>query len=106
MMRGWLTMDEPRPVAMSVDRLRRQMGLAALDTFAVIASEWGDIVGERLASGTEPERLKDGVLTVRADDGPTAELMKWACGGVRDQLSERFPDETIESVVVRVRARP
>lgn len=99
-------MNEPRPVSMSVDRLRRQMGLGALDAFESIVAEWGGIVGDRLEAGTEPERLKDGVLTVRAVDGPTAELMKWSSGGVRDRLAERFPEETIESVVVRVRSRP
>lgn len=90
---------------MSVEQLRRQLGLGAVDVFDAVVADWGDLVGERLAAGTEPERMQSGVLTVIADDGPTAELMRWASGGVCDQLAERFPGERIESVVVRRRRR-
>ncbi|HEX4086204.1 MAG TPA: DUF721 domain-containing protein [Chthoniobacteraceae bacterium] len=57
--------DRAQPVAATLEKVMRQLGLTERLTEGQILGAWREIVGEWFALHTCPDRLRDGVLYVR-----------------------------------------
>lgn len=57
--------DRTQPVAATLDKVMRQLGLTERLTEGQILAVWREIVGEWFALHTFPDKLRDGVLIVR-----------------------------------------
>lgn len=91
-----------RPVAMSVDRLRRTLGLARADTFAQVEESWTQLVGHRLAPLARPRSLRDGVLLVVAPDPAVAEHLRWSGSDLAEAVNAVCGGAEVTRVEVRV----
>ncbi len=88
-------------VAESVDRWRRQLGLAAPSTMGSISAVWSEVLGH-LAAEVEPRALVDGTLRVAVLDPAVAEAVRWRASAIVAGLNERLGDALVERVDVRV----
>jgi predicted nucleic acid-binding Zn ribbon protein len=85
--------------------------LMAEDTFsrgmpiATLASRWDQVVGARIARETEPGTLQDGVLTVRATNGPWGAQAGFLSEHIRANANEALGSEAVRSVRVIVDPR-
>ena len=69
--------DTLHPLAGSLERLQRSLGLARPDTLALLTESWPQLVGSRLAAACRLHSLRDGCLTVAVDDPAVAEHLRW-----------------------------
>lgn len=103
---GWEPLPDerrtPRPVGMSVDRLRRTLGLARADTFAQVEESWNQLVGHRLAPHARPRSLRDGVLLVVASDPAVAEHLRWSASDLTQAVNAVCGGNEVTRVEVRV----
>lgn len=61
---------QPIPVGQAMDDLIRELGIGkTLSEYGVI-TRWRDVVGERIASVTRPERFDKGILFVAVASAP------------------------------------
>ncbi len=88
-------------MAESLDRWRRQLGLAAPSTMGSISSMWAEVLGN-LAAEVEPRALVDGTLRVAVIDPAVAEAVRWRASAIVADLNGRLGGPLVERVDVRV----
>jgi hypothetical protein len=88
-------------MADSVDRWRRQLGLAAPSTMARITAVWSEVMGP-LALEVEPRALVDGTLRTVVRDPAVAEAVRWRASTVVDEIAGRLGPGLVTRVEVRV----
>ena len=92
-----------RPVSADLDEALRRLGMPPdLDAGALV-TEWEDIVGEPFASLSRPGGYAAGELTLVAEDGTAATLLKYRLGELVERLEARFGPGLVTSVRVRVK---
>jgi hypothetical protein len=92
---------DPVTMAESLDRWRRQLGLAAPSTMGSISSMWAEVLGN-LAAEVEPRALVDGTLRVAVIDPAVAEAVRWRASAIVADLNGRLGGALVERVDVRV----
>jgi hypothetical protein len=86
-------------------------GLMAEDVFsrgmpiATLAARWTTVMGERLAAETAPATLEDGILTVRATDGPWGAQARFLAEQIRSNANRALGSQAVRSVRVVVYPR-
>jgi predicted nucleic acid-binding Zn ribbon protein len=67
----------PRPVGASLDRVARRLGVDRASTLPALFDRWSELVGEGIASRSEPRALRGTVLVVAVDDPGWATQLRW-----------------------------
>lgn len=68
---------DPRSVGSSLDRVARRLGVGEASTLPTLFDGWQDLVGEGIASRTEPRSLRGTTLVVSVDDPSWATQLRW-----------------------------
>lgn len=77
---------DPVPVRAGLDRLLGHLTGASVATTKTVFDRWAAIVGEPVASHTRPQTLRDGVLSVAADDPAWASQLRFLEADLREKL--------------------
>lgn len=93
----------PSQIGKSLDQLRRFYGLGSAGALERLNTAWAAVAGEELADRSCVIDLRDGRLSVDADDPATAEVLRWSTQRVLDNARELCPGESIVDLTVRVR---
>jgi len=95
--------ERGKPVAQTVDKVMRSLGLNERLTEAQIIGAWREIVGEFFATHTCPSRIRDGVLFVQVIQPMVHyELDRMWKPQILKKLKARFGGRTIRDVKFRV----
>ena len=97
--------DGLRPIGAGLEKMLRALGMPETIDVASLVDDWATIAGEPFGSMSSPASFGDGVLTLRAEDGVAASLLKYRVGDLIGRLSERFGDGVVTSVRIRVGGR-
>ncbi len=100
-MRGERSGD-PAPIADVVAHLLGRAEFASGIAIGRLARNWPQIVGDRLASETAPERMEGGTLVVAATSGPWGAQAKFLAEEIKRSANEALGDTSIERVRVVV----
>lgn len=95
--------DEPAPIASSLDRVLRSLHAPAARTVKTVFSEWPDLAGPGLAAHAQPIALRDGELVVEVDDPAWASQLRWLEPELRARLEALPGAPRIERIRFRVR---
>ena len=98
--------DDPVSIGAVVDRLLEEGVFSRGMPIATLMSRWPELVGERLAAATEPASLDDGVLIVRASDGPWGAQASFLADAIRAKADEALGGGRVTSVRVVVGGPP
>jgi hypothetical protein len=93
---------EPVPLGEVVDGLLAEGVFNRGMPVATLARAWPSIVGERLARATTPDALDEGVLTVRASDGPWGAQAKFLNEEIRRHADEALGGGVVTAVRIIV----
>jgi predicted nucleic acid-binding Zn ribbon protein len=94
--------DEAVSIGEVVDRLMQEGPFSRGMPIATLMSRWAELVGERLARATEPVSLDDGVLVVRASDGPWGAQAIFLADAIRAKADDALGGGQVTSVRVVV----
>ncbi len=95
-----------RPIADSVARLARQLGLGDSLGLSAVFGRWDEVVGPVLAAHTRPDRLRDAELMVVVDEASWATEVRFMADTIAAKCNEHAGRPMVERVVVRVDAFP
>lgn len=95
----------PEAVGRSLERVLRSLGGPRVDVVQQVFSRWPELVGEDLASVTEPESLHEGCLVVSVGDPAWASSIGFRRPELLDRLAEVLGPGVVGTIEVRVRAR-
>ncbi len=93
---------DPVPLGEIVDSLLTEPAFARGLPVAALARRWPEIVGERLAAATAPHTLEQGMLTVRATDGPWGAQARFMADEIRNKADEALGGGQIRTVRIVV----
>lgn len=88
-----------------VDRLMAEDVFSRGMPIATLASRWTAVMGERLAAETAPATLEDGILTVRATDGPWGAQARFLAEQIRLNANRALGSQAVRSVRVVIDPR-
>lgn len=91
------------PLASSLDRLQRSMGLTRPDSLRVLEDCWGSLVGARLAGACRLESLRDGCMTISVADPAVADHLRWLSSDLAAAANEVCGGEVVTEVRTKVR---
>jgi predicted nucleic acid-binding Zn ribbon protein len=94
--------EDPVAIGEVIDALMADEAFAKARPIAELASRWADIVGPRVAAETAPASLDEGVLTVRASNGPWGAQARFLTEQIREQANRSLGGEPIRAVRVVV----
>jgi hypothetical protein len=95
--------DGLRPIGAGVEKMLRDLGMPETIDVAALVDDWAAIAGEPFGSMSTPTSFGDGVLTLTAQDGVAASLLKYRVGDLIGRLANRFGEGVVTSVRIRVR---
>ena len=93
---------DPVPIGDVVDALMREDVFSRGMPIATLARRWPELVGERLARATQPASLEDGILLVRASDGPWGAQAKYLSEQIRERADAALGTGSVKAVRVVV----
>ena len=94
--------DEPIALSDSLSAVARRVTKRDLVGVGAIQEVWGDVVGDLLATGSTPEKLEAGRLTVTVESSVWAGQIRLLAAEILNRLAERAtPAVTSLDVVVR-----
>jgi hypothetical protein len=93
----------PRPLSEGVDRILHDLGAPSRGTIEVLLERWPEVVGPVLAERTRPVRVRDGHLSVEADDPAVASRVKWSTRSLIDAIDRLVAKDAVSAIDVRVR---
>jgi predicted nucleic acid-binding Zn ribbon protein len=79
----------------------RRLGVADLELWRRIETEWAELAGSPWDSHSRPASLGDGVLVVEATSPAAVSLLRYGVTGLRARLSEQLGEGVVTEVVVR-----
>ncbi|HEY7401242.1 MAG TPA: DUF721 domain-containing protein [Actinomycetota bacterium] len=94
---------DPAPIGEVIDGLMREHAFASGLSIGRLAASWGDVVGERLAATTAPERLEDGLLTIAATDSVWGAQAGFLGEEIRAKANRALGSDAVRKVQVVVR---
>jgi hypothetical protein len=108
--KGWRGRKDERtlretPIGEIVDGLMRERAFARGVPIGQLASDWGRVVGPRLAAESAPMSLEAGVLVVATSDGPWGAQVRFLADEIRAKANATLGSEEVRRVHVVVRQR-
>jgi predicted nucleic acid-binding Zn ribbon protein len=94
---------DPRPVGESLAVLARAFGAPPPPVLSAVFSRWVDLVGPAVADHTRPVALRDGVLTIAADQPAWATQLRLLTGELLRRLATVDDGEAVAELRVVVR---
>lgn len=82
-------------------KLIERMGWQEEYELAMIINSWGDIVGEKFASESKPDNLKDGVLTVLATSSVWRTELFYRREQIIDKICKLREKQVVKEMVIR-----
>ncbi len=79
----------------------RRLGVADLELWRRIESEWGELAGSPWDAHARPASLTDGVLVVEAASPAAVSLLRYGVAGLHGRLAERLGEGVVTEIVVR-----
>jgi hypothetical protein len=106
--KGWRSRRDERTLHETaigdiVDGLMRERIFARGVPIGQLASDWGSVVGPRLAAESAPVSLEGGVLVVSATDGPWGAQVRFLAAEIRTKANATLGSEAVKRVQVVVR---
>jgi len=95
--------DLPRPLASSLERVTRSLGMPTADALGAVFGRWPDLVGEQVAAHAKPVRLRHGALSIAVDDPVWATQITWLEADLLVRLRAALGDGVVERLEVRVK---
>lgn len=92
---------EPRPLGDVVRGLLASLGLASLDTWRRVESDWAELAGPPWDRHARPLSLRQGVLTVEAITPAAVSVLRYGVASLEERLAAELGTETIREVRVR-----
>ncbi len=92
--------DDPPPVGEILGRLVNRAGWAERMRLGRLRDAWPQIVGDQVASRSEPVRLEDGVLQVRADGSAWATELTLLSASIASKAASFLGDSSVREVRV------
>lgn len=89
---------DPRGLDDVLDRLSRTMGWSSPLAKSELLVSWPRLVGDEVASHTDPVSVEDGLLTVKCDSTAWAQQLRAMRNVVLEQIAAEHPQAGIESV--------
>jgi hypothetical protein len=93
----------PRPVADSLAAVTRNLGGAGGPALVDLLGRWPVVVGESLAAHSRPLSLRNGTLTIAADEPAWGAQLRWLEADLLRRLDEACGAGVVTRVTVRVR---
>ena len=95
--------DGPRPLREGLDRLLRGLGAPPVRATADLFGRSAGLLGPDLSPRTTPGRLRNGTLTVLAEDPAVADAVRWEEPAIIARAAEVLGPDVLRRLVVRVR---
>ena len=95
----------PRPVAASLDAVARNLGGEGGPALLRLLRDWPAVVGDQLAAHCRPLALRDGALTIAADESAWGAQLGWLDADLRRSLDTVLGPGVVTRIAVRVRPR-
>ncbi len=92
-----------RSVGSSLGDVANRLGLAAPTTLHQIFAQWGELVGEPLATHVQPTSMRDGVLRLRADESAWAAQVGYLGTDLIARINDRLGIVVVVELAVSVR---
>ncbi len=89
---------DPRGIDDVLENLTRSMGWESPLAKSELLVAWPELIGDDVASHTEPVSVEDGLLTVRCDSTAWAQQLRSMRNVVLARIADRHPAAGIETV--------
>jgi hypothetical protein len=96
---------DPVPIGEVVEGLMAEETFSRGVPIAALAQHWRDVVGSRLAGETSPGSFENGVLVVRATNGPWGAQAQFLAEQIRMNANRALGSDVVLSVRVVVDQR-
>ena len=93
----------PRPVAASLEAVTRALGGEGAPPLVDLLRRWPAVVGEQVAAHSKPLSLRDGVLTIAADEPAWGAQLRWLEADLRARLDAALGPGVVTGIAVRIR---
>jgi predicted nucleic acid-binding Zn ribbon protein len=93
----------PRPVADSLDAVARNLGGAGGPALVELLRRWPEVVGEAVAAHSRPLSLRDGTLTIAADEPAWGAQLRWLEADLLGRLEQTLGAGAVTRIAVRIR---
>lgn len=94
--------DEPVPLRDAIDRVARQLGMAAPDVVDTLTARWREIVGEAIAEHAQVRSVRNGECTIAVDGPAFATQLRYAAGDLVTRVNEHCGAGSVTSIRVVV----
>ena len=98
-----MTNDEPRTIGESLAFVTRNLGLARPAEVSALMTQWSTLVGDSLATHTQPASLRKGILTIEVTDGAWGAPLNYLRDTLIDRANAVLGGPVISSIKVVVR---
>lgn len=98
--------DDPVPVGQILSKLTSRTGWAERMTLGRLRMSWADIVGEHIAARSEPVKLEDGILHIRADGSAWATELTLLSSSITQKAAAFLGGELVRDVRVSASGGP
>ena len=91
-----------RSLAESLARLAGELGLGEVHASSAVFDRWDDLVGADVAAHAHPVKLRDGVLTVEADDPGWGSQLRYLGSDLVARINASLGGESVREIRVVV----
>ena len=108
---GWHPIREPggpppRRVAESLPAVTRNLGGTGGPVLVELLRRWPEVVGEAVAAHCRPLSLRDGTLTIAADEPAWGAQLRWLEADLLGRLEQTLGAGAVARIAVRIRPAP
>ena len=96
---------EPRPVADSLPAVAKAIGGDGGPVLVHLIQRWSAIVGDAVAAHSTPLSLRNGTLTIAADEPAWGAQIRWLEADLKVRLDGAIGPGKVTRIAVRVRPR-
>ena len=93
----------PRRVGESLDAVARNLGGAGGPALVDLLQRWPAVVGAQLAAHSRPLSLRNGTLTIAADEPAWGAQLGWLDADLKRRLDDALGPGVVTRIAVRVR---
>ncbi len=94
--------DEPVPLRDAIERVSRELGMAAPDVLVTLTARWRDIVGDAVAEHAQVRSVREGECTIVVDGPAFATQLRYAAGDLVARVNQHCGEGSVTSVKVVV----
>ena len=93
----------PRPIADSLPAVARNLGGAGGPALIDLLQRWPEVVGDTVAAHCRPLSLRDGTLTIAADEPAWGAQLRWLEADLLGRLDQTLGAGAVTRIAVRIR---